>query len=387
MKFLAAPVVLVLASAPVAAQTAVGQAFPPAAAGQDADHTSFDDIARRAAEALQSNPSQAAKLYALGVAMQPTWAEGWFYLGASQYELRQYREARQSLTRASSLAKDNSAAWAFLGLTDYELADYSQALTHILQAEALGLPNNPQFISTVRVRAALILMRTADFTGAIEQLRPLAMTDDNSAPVIETFGIASLSRPWQPSDIPAAQRPLVELAGRAMWAFYGQKFDEADSLLKQLEEKYPNEPGVHYLRGISLVDRDMEAARKEFEAEAKISPANALPPLQIAILDLRVGETASALPLAQHAVRLAPDNLLCHLVLGRAWLAQSKTAAAIEEFEKALKLNPAYPHTHFYLAQALRQAGRTVEAEREQAEFMKLKDAGNPTAGAGPPVK
>jgi tetratricopeptide (TPR) repeat protein len=371
MKFALAGIVAILITTQARAQI---QATPD-----------FDDLARRAAAAMERNPQEAAALYRQGVRLRPAWAEGWFYLGAGEYQLKHYPEAREALARAGALAADNGAAWAFLGLAEYELADYAQALTHIWKAEELGLPDNPQFVSVVRLRAALISMRSSDFTAAIEQLRPLAMGGDKTPAVIEAFGLAALTMPFLPGSVPAGTRPLVDLAGRAIWALYAQQWADADAGFQQLGEQYAKEPGVHYLRGIYYVDRDMAAALNEFRAELKISPAHALARVQIAILHLRMGEPDAALEPAREAVRLAPGNLLCHLALGRALLAVEKTGPAIAEFEAALKLDPAYPHTHFYLGQAYRQAGRDEDSRREQAEFTRLQGAGNPTAGAGPP--
>lgn len=370
MKIALPAIVLVLNSLPAQAQL---QAVPD-----------FDDLARRAAAALQSNPQEAAGLYRKTVSLRPAWAEGWFYLGASEYQLKHYPEARTALIRAGALAPDNGAAWAFLGLAEYEQADYSNAAAHIVKAEALGLPDNPQFVSVVRVRAAIMAMRAADFSAAIEQLRPLARSGDKSPAVIEALGEAALTVPWSSAGVPAEVRPLVELAGRAAWALYAEQWSDAEALFQQLGEQYPKQPGVHYLRGIYYVDRDMAAALNEFAAELKVSPSHALAYVQIAILHLRMGEPAAALEPAREAVRLAPGNLLCHLALGRALLAGENMGPAIQELEAALKLNPAYPHTHFYLAQAYRQAGREADARREQAEFTRLKDAGSPTAGSTP---
>ena len=344
----------------------------------------FDDLARRAAAALQQSPQEAANLYRQAVAMRPSWAEGWFYLGASEYQLKRYREAREALARAGELAPDNGAAWAFLGLAEYELADYARAMSHISKAEALGLPDNPQFVAVVRIRGASIAMRASDFTAAIEQLHPLALSGDHSPAVIEAFGVAALTMPSLPGEVPAAKKALVDMAGRAIWALYAQQWKDADALFGQLATEYGKEPGVHYLRGIYYVDRDMEAALKEFAGEIAVSPSHVLARVQIAILHLRMGEPAAAVEPAREAVKLAPANLLAHLSLGRALMAQEKIPAAIAEFEAALKLDTTYPHTHFYLAQAYGKAGRDEDARREQAEFTKLKDAGNPAAGAGP---
>ncbi len=351
----------------------------------------FDSLARRAAAALQQSPQEAATLYRQAVTLRPSWAEGWFYLGASEYQLKHYREAREALARAGELAPDNGAAWAFLGLAESELADYPRAMAHIVKAEGLGMPDNPQFVSTVRVRGSWIAMRASDFTAAIEQLRPLAMSGDRSPAVIEAFGVAALTMPpvlgKLPDQTPPDKRALVDLAGRAIWALYAQQWTDADTLFTQLGTQYPKEPGVHYLRGIYYVDRDMPAALKEFSAELEVTPAHVMAHVQIAILHLRMGEPDAALAPAREAVRLAPGNLLGRLALGRALLATEKMAPAIAELEAALKLDPAYPHTHFYLAQAYRQAGREADARREQDEFAKLKDAGNPAAGAGPVQK
>jgi tetratricopeptide (TPR) repeat protein len=344
----------------------------------------FDDLARRAAAALQQNPQEAANLYRQTVTMRPSWAEGWFYLGASEYQLKRYREAREALARAGELAPDNGAAWAFLGLAEYELADYAQAMSHITKAETLGLPDNPQFVAVVRIRGASIAMRASDFTAAVEQLHPLALSGDHSPPVIEAFGVAALTMSSLPGEVPPAKKALVDLAGRAIWALYAEQWKDADALFGQLGAEYGKEPGVHYLRGIYYVDRDMPAALKEFAAEIAVSPSHVLARVQIAILHLRMGEPAAALDPARDAVQLAPGNLLAHLALGRALMAQEKIAPAIAEFEAARKLDATYPHTHFYLAQAYRQAGREEDARREQAEFTRLKTAGNPTAGAGP---
>jgi tetratricopeptide (TPR) repeat protein len=357
------------------------------AIGQNPAIPDFNDLSRRAAAALKTDPRQAAGLYRQALAMRPTWAEGWFDLGAAEYELKRYDQARQAFARAGELAPDNGAVWAFLGLTEYDQADYRQALTHILKAEELGLPDDPQFVSTVRIRAALVYMRGSDFTDAVEQLHALALLGDKSPEAIEALGVAALTRRWLPPGVPAAKRALVDLAGRAAWALYAQQQSEAEQLLNQLVREYPNEPGVHYLRGIFYVDRDPATAMKEFAAEAKVSPSNAMARVQIAILHLRTGEPEKALAPAREAVELEPTNLLCHLALGRALLGTGKISPATQEFEIAVKLNPAYPHTHFYLSQAYRQSGREEEARKEQEKFTQLKDAGNPTAGAGPPVK
>jgi tetratricopeptide (TPR) repeat protein len=57
----------------------------------------FDDLARRASDALDVHPEQAVALYQRALALRPGWAEGWLYRGASLFQLGRFREARDSL--------------------------------------------------------------------------------------------------------------------------------------------------------------------------------------------------------------------------------------------------------------------------------------------------
>lgn len=360
MKF--APVLLLL----------IVSSHVPRAFGQNSSAADFDDLARRATAALEREPQQAATLYAQALAIRPDWAEGWFYLGASQYELKRFAEARDAFVHATSLASDNSAAWAFLGLCEDKLGDDTGAIAHIVKAESLGLPDRPSFISTVRLCAAEIYMRLSSYTLAIDQLRPLAKAGDDSAAVIRAFGVAALTLPYPPPLDATHMRELINLAGRAAWNMYAGRPDAA-SLFEQLAAKFPREPGVHYLRGVYEIDRDPKEALAEFRKELQISPAHAMARVQIVFLQLKSGEAAAALEPAREAVKLDSGNFLCHVALGRVLLEADQTPAAIGEFQAAVKLAPDYAYTHFYLGQAYRQAGRIDDAKKEFADFNRLK--------------
>ena len=341
---------------------------------QTASAPDFNDLARRAADALQRQPQQAANLYAQAVAIRPDWAEGWFYLGASQYEMKRFAQARDAFVHATSLAGDNSAAWAFLGLSEDQLGDDTPAIAHILKAESLGLPDRPAFISTVRLCAAGIYMRSSSYTLAIDQMLPLAKAGDDSAAVIQAIGVAALTLPYPPPLESPHMRELIDLAGRAAWNMYAGR-PAAASLFEQLTAKFPKEPGVHYLRGVYEIDRNPKTALAEFRDELKISPAHAMARVQIVFLELKSGEAAAALDPARDAVKLDPGNFLCHVALGRVLLETDQTSAAIGEFQAAVKLAPNYAYTHFYLGQAYRQAGRVDDAKTEFADFNRLKQA------------
>ena len=81
-------------------------------------------------------------------------------------------------------------------------------MAHILKAEALGLPDNPQFVATVRVRAAL----NRDAGGGLHSggratasaARWRATSRRRS---IEALGVAALTMPWSASRRSCRQAP------------------------------------------------------------------------------------------------------------------------------------------------------------------------------------
>lgn len=340
---------------------------------QQATKSNFSDLAQRASAALANDPKQAITLSRQALDLQPTWAEGWFNIGAASYQLGQYAEAREAFEKARELAPEKGAVWAFLGLTEYQLHDELHALEHIQKAEGLGLPDNRGFVSAVRNAAATILLDRKDYSGAVEQLRPLALLGDDSPSTMSALGVAALGLPYAPSGVPGAKRDLVELAGRAEWAMCANRDSDASRALGEMLAKYPREPGVHYLNGLRVVANDPEAARAEFQQELQISPAHVPARLQIAIIDIRADEAAAAAALAMQAVRLQPDNALAHVVLGRAEMQQSQFEKALPELLSAAKLAPENPQIHLYLEQVFGRLGRTAEAQQEKATFLRLR--------------
>ena len=347
--------------------------------GQSARATpNFEDLAQRAAAAVDSQPSEAVKLYREALRLRPSWAEGWFYLGASEYELKEYAGSEAAFLRTTSLAPENGVAWAFLGLCEYSLGDRQKALEHINKGEALGIGDNKPFISVVRQRAALMAIRTGAFEAGLEQLNPVAKFGDDSQPVLEAYGLGTLGISSDPQQLSASKQELVNLAGKAAWAYAAQRPDEAKANFDALVEKYPSEPGVHYAYGIFLAPRNPEAALAEFQKELKSNPTHVYARLQTAFLELKAGNADSAVADAREAVKLDGANYLAHTALGRALSSTGQTDAAIQELQTAARLAPGEPQIHFYLEQAYKGAGKLPEAAKQRAEFTRLKRQRDP---------
>ena len=181
------------------------------------------------------------------------------------------------------------------------------------------------------------------------------------------------------STLPAERRPLVDLAGRAAWAFLADHAEESGPLFEQLVARFPNEPGVHYLDGVFLMDHDTRGAEQEFRKEVRITPSHVLARVQLSQLLGKDGEMAAAVQLAQEAARLEPSDALCLATLGRALLDAGRTGEAIAALEKAERLAPEAARTHFYLMRAYGRAGRNGDAAREKTEWERLHAAQKPS--------
>ena len=139
----------------------------------------FDELSRRAAAALQRNPTQAANLYQQALALQPSWAEGWFYLAASLYELKQYPEAEAQELALIYAAKGLPAKEADR-LAQRLVADPENALD-TLAREELGL--NPAELGSPVGAAVSSFLSFA--VGALLPLAPWIL-----APAAQAFVLA-----------------------------------------------------------------------------------------------------------------------------------------------------------------------------------------------------
>ena len=346
---------------------------------------SFEGLARRAEEVIDSNPAKAADLFRKALALKADWAEGWLYLGASLYQLDRFAEASDAFRKGIGLAPTNGTGWAFLGLCEAELDNSDQAIADIRKGEQLGLGDNWQFEVAARIKAAQTLIRAAAFDEALAQMVPLSAHNENSAVVRETMGMCAMAIAKSASELPPERRAVVSLAGKAAWESASQRPAEAAAAYRELLQRYPNEAGVHYAYGLYLMETDLAAALKEFRREVQGNPDLWPALIVIGSLEVRQGNPEEALQSLRRAMKVVPARYrwLCHAELGRANMTADRLDAAIGEFETARRLMPGSAQVHFFLAQAYRRAGRKDDAQREILEFEKLKAQQDPLGVPG----
>jgi len=348
---------------------------PQLAFSQQAATPSFEDLAARAQALLDSKPAEAAALFKQALALQPAWAEGWLYCGAALYQVDRYAEATDAFRKGIALAPGKGAGWAFLGLAEAELDNSDQAIADMRKGEELGLGSNWQFEVAVRVKAAQVLVRLSSFDEALSQLVPLSQRNENSAEVQQTMGLCALAVPQAISELSPERRAVVALAGKAAWDLVSQRPTEAAAEYRELLDRYPNQPGVHYAFGLYWMETDLAAAFAEFRREVEINPQHWPALILIASMHTRKGDTEAAIQSLRQAMKAMPTRYrwLGHAELGRTHLTAGNLDAAITELETAERLMASNAQVHFILSQAYRRAGRKADAQRETAEFEKQK--------------
>jgi tetratricopeptide (TPR) repeat protein len=353
-----------------------------AAHAQAPAHPTFEDVARRAQAALQVRPAEAAALFRQAVGMRPDWAEGWFDLAASLYDLKRYAESRDAFRKEVKLEPRMGPGWAFLGMAEAELDDPEQALADIRQGEVLGIRGNHGFEVAARLKASTLLIKQSAFIEAMEQLRPLADGTENSPPVRETMGLCELALPHTMNELTEEQQAVVRLAGKAAWALVSHQPEEAGEAYRQLLAEYPNAPGVHYAYALYLMETDLPAALAELETEVRNTPKHWPALILMSTLRIRQGSPELAIESLHQALKLVPPRYLwlCHAEMGRAYLTSGNAAAAVGELETAVRFEPDNAEVRYLMAQAYRLAGRKEEARKQTLEFEKLKAQQDPAA-------
>ncbi len=325
-----------------------GQAAAPKPPAPAAPAIPFEEIARRATEAREKDQiEEAIRWYRQGAQLRPHWDEGLWYLGTLLYDQDQYAEARDAFRRFLAVKPDVGPAWGLRGLCEFRLKEYDAALQSLTKGRTLGYGTNTAVQRAAWFHEAILRIRASEFELAVQPLTWLARSEPESKHLVEAAGLMLLRLPKLPDEIPDEKRELVTLAGRAAYAHLAREGKEAKERFRELLERFPTAPNVHYAYGIFLLVSDSDAA----------------------IAELR---NAGALPPAEEAVKLAPGLFASHHALGRALAETGDLERGIRELEAAARLAPDSPEMHFALARAYAKAGRKADAERERATFSEL---------------
>lgn len=318
--------------------------------------------------------AEIAKYYgAEGTDAAQTGMEDSWNLALQDFALHKYPDAIRDLTAVVQAKPDSGTAWAMLGLSEFELKQYDNARIHLQKGQDLGFGGSAESVRDARYHLALLLIRDAEFDRATSLLVPEADASTLAGEIRFALGMALLRLPRLPGEVPVGERSLVERAGEISTLLYSSKYDLALPKLKQLLVEYPRTPFLHYAYGTALGSlSQFPEAQKQLLAETGISPKSELPYLSLAAISLKLKHPEDALPYARRALELAPHAAEPHYFLGRCYLELDKYEEAITELEAAARMVPSSAEVHFQLARAYTKARMPEKAARERETFTRL---------------
>jgi tetratricopeptide (TPR) repeat protein len=333
----------------------------------------FDQLAGAAKQARADHrDDDAIRLYRQALALKPDWDEGLWYLATLSYEKENYSEACDLLRHFVVLDPQNGAGWALLGNSEFQTRQYSRALNHLQQSLVIGLGNNKKMEISVYYLTAILLTRFERFDDAMNLLFMLQAAGDTGISLVEPFGLASLRIPLLPTETPSDRKDEIRTAGAAALALQAQKYQDAEKLLSELETKYPNEPGVHFLVGAYLLGVRPADGIRELQKEIEISPSHVPARIRLAEEFIKEKQAVKGISLMHEALKIAPDDPLAHLVLGEGMMANGDTDGGIRELEIAQAGSPQMIRVHWDLLRAYTAAGRTDDASRQKSAIERL---------------
>jgi tetratricopeptide (TPR) repeat protein len=370
----------VVCGEPLAAQTPSTRAPSRRAAP-----AGFEALARRAEDARKGGRRlEAVDHYQKALELKPAWIEGRKQLGKLLYELDRCADASAHLRKVVAARPADGAALAVQGICEARLGNHDRALADLGRARALGI-DDAEVHPMAAFHTAQLLNRAGSPEAAFEILRVFANQEIDNPSILVAFGLSVLRLRYLPEELPADKRDMVLLAGRAGYHMArGRRTAIGRLAVEELVSRYPTEPNVHYALGTYLAPEEPDAAIEEFRRELRAAPEHYPAMLQIALVEIKRGKPAEAVPLAEAAVRIAPEDPAGRLVLGRALLEAGETPRAVQELERGATLAPESPEMHFSLARAYQRAGRDRDAARARAVFQRL-DRAKPTVPAAPP--
>jgi tetratricopeptide (TPR) repeat protein len=345
------------------------------AAGQTPANT-FEDLSSRARQAYEANHAdEAVDLYSRAVKLRTDWTQGWWALGMIEYQRDHYSACRDALIRMVALDASAAPGWALLGLCEFSTKQYDASFDHLKKAHMLVSVRQAggELLDIADYHLAMLLTRQGAFEVAQEVLVRVALKVRSNPDMMFAAGLTGLRMPILPSDVPANQREVVTMAGKAFWDLATQPPAEADEDFRALVAKYPKFPNVHYFFGTYLAARHPEQCAPEFLEELKVTPDSVPARVQLALRYTVEGKLEEAVKMAREAVALSPDSVGAQLALADTLRAQGNDEAALAAFLQAKKLDPVSPKIRLFLVNVYRALGRVDDMRREQSEYERLK--------------
>lgn len=309
------------------------------------------------------------------LALNPLAAGAYANLGVIDMRRKQWRQAREMLSRAAALAPEVPGIRLNIGLAYYRQGDYASAIAPF-KSVVHDVPGSLQ----ARYLLGLCYLFVGNYTDAMATLEPLWPQESDQLNYLYALGIAA-GEAKNPELEQRALDRLLEVGQNSpeVHLFKGkayinhEKYDEAIAELKVAARENPKLPFVHFNLGFAyLRKQDLEDAQAEFLADIAVEPDVAFSYEQLGLLYSQQQEDGKAEAALLHALRLDPRLTDSHVALAQVYDREKKYSSALAEIDAAGKLDPSGFTIHYVRGQILLHIGRKQEAKTEMETYTRM---------------
>jgi tetratricopeptide (TPR) repeat protein len=335
---------------------------------------SLDRSVAQAEAALRANEMQIAESH-----YRSAIADGWLVLGALAAADGKQDEARDAVTRATTLTADASTAFRALAMVRLQRGETGPAVDLLTRV----VHDNPGDTALRRLLAQA-LVADGKPAEAVEELEVAhnAAPDDLELTFVLGSGYLRLKK------IDRAERLFAEVVRARPIAqthvLIARTYRDAGDYTRARTELQtalkldPRVPRAHYYLGtIDLMSEGivlLEPAIAAFQAELKVSPGDPATSLGLGLALVHARQPAAALPHLQLAVKTEALQGNAFYYLGRCLISLDRPAEAAAALQRSLELARSTTgaverkNIHYQLGLALRAAGKPDEAAVHFAE-------------------
>lgn len=311
-------------------------------------------------------------------------------LGLIYFEQRKFDAAIPELRRALQLKPGLSNSAALLAMSLSELGRYEEALPGLEKGFRSTDPQIKRMCGLQLERVYTGLKRDNKAVDVAMDMKRLYPDDPevlyHNGKIFGNYAFLTM-------------RKLVEVAPNSIWRHQAlaeaaesqQSFATAIAEYHQVLRMNPDQPGIHYRLGRTLLARahqsnssdDLAEAEKEFEQELKLDPKNGNAAYEIGLSRQNAGQFAEAQQIFEQVLEFHPDFEEAQLGLASVLTSQGKPQEALPHLQKAIALNGENEVSWYRLSQVERSLGNSAEAQQALAKFKVLHDRKMNEEGAG----
>jgi len=341
-----------------------------------APSTEFKTLATQAEAAREAGHlDEAAALYRDALRINPRWAEGWWWLGAIDYDSDRYAGAAPEFQKVVALEPSYATARVLLGLCQFHLGLDGEALKNIEAAKVGDIADDVQLRQEVLYVEGVLLQRAGRFEAAREALGSLCQCGAAGQDAVMALGMVAL---WMTDAQPpvageAAQVTLHVGLGACLDA--RKNYDAGRREFESVAASSPHFRNFHLAYGRFLEDAgNSSGAIREYKLAIQDEPSSVLARFLIGAAEYKV-DSAAGVPYAEEAARLAPKLPYVHYLLGLLLVDTGEFKRAVPELEIARKAFPGEARIELALGSAYAHVGRVEDAAHARAEFQRLNKA------------